>query len=118
MSKFFTFSLPGSFSSSSSAAIIKCKFRGVIGEVCYGRTSNIFVEIYSFNISFLYRNASLGGMFIACMNALDQLKVEGGVDIFQIVRRIKISQSEFVGNAVSVNLFYSQCLYSQFAVIW
>ena len=67
---------------------------------------------------FLYRNPSVGGMFIACMNALDQLKVEGGVDIFQIVRRIKISQSEFVDNAVSLNLFYSQCLYCQFTVLW
>ena len=66
---------------------------------------------------FLYRNPSLGGMFTACMNALDQLKVEGGVNIFQIVRRIKISRSEFVNNVVSLNFLYSQCLYYKFAVL-
>ena len=35
-------------------------------------------------------------MLIACMNALDQLKVEGVVDTFQIVRRIKITMPDFV----------------------
>ena len=47
------------------------------------------------------------GTFIACMNALQQLKIEGGVDIFQIVRRLKISKAQFVESTVSsvVNLF-------------
>ena len=43
-------------------------------------------------------------MFIACMNALDQLKVEGVVDIFQIVRRIKITKPDFVETVVSTLL--------------
>ena len=41
-------------------------------------------------------------MFIACMNALDQLKVEEGVvDIFQIIRHIKITMLDFVESVVS-----------------
>ena len=40
-------------------------------------------------------------MFIACMNALDQLKVEGVVDIFQIARCIKITMPGFVESVES-----------------
>ena len=40
-------------------------------------------------------------MFVACMNVLDQLKVEGVVDIFQVVRRIKITMPDFVESVVS-----------------
>ena len=40
-------------------------------------------------------------MFIACMNVLDQLKVEGVVDIIQVVRRIKITMPDFVESVVS-----------------
>ena len=35
-------------------------------------------------------------MFIACMNALHQLKVEGMVNILQIPCRIKITVPDFV----------------------
>ena len=41
------------------------------------------------------------------MNALDQLKVEGAVDIFQIVRRIKITMPDFVETEVSYLLVKS-----------
>ena len=54
--------------------------------------------------SFLYSSMSLSGMLIGCMNALDQLKVEGIVDVFQIVRRIKIVDSQFVDCVVSDTL--------------
>ena len=41
------------------------------------------------------------------MNAVDQIKVEQHVDIFQILRRMKLVRPEFVENLVGVYKFYS-----------
>ena len=40
------------------------------------------------------------GTFIACMNALDQVKIEQATDIFQIVRRLKLVRPQFVETLV------------------
>ena len=55
-------------------------------------------------------------MFIACMNALHQLKVEGMVNILQIVCRIKITVPDFKDsgevfiNKVSILKFFHNIL--------
>ena len=45
------------------------------------------------------------GTFIACMNAFGQLKAEQAVDIFQIVRRLKLVRPQFVETMVSFQIF-------------
>ena len=42
---------------------------------------------------------------MACMNAFDQLKAEQAVDIFQIVRRLKLVRPQFVETMVSFEIF-------------
>ncbi|XP_057314367.1 receptor-type tyrosine-protein phosphatase S-like isoform X2 [Hydractinia symbiolongicarpus] len=51
--------------------------------------------------------ANRSGTFIACMNALDQLKVEQHVDIFQTVRRMRLVRPEFVENIRQYQFVYT-----------
>ncbi|XP_057314378.1 receptor-type tyrosine-protein phosphatase F-like isoform X2 [Hydractinia symbiolongicarpus] len=51
--------------------------------------------------------ANRSGTFIACMNALDQLKVEQHVDVFQTVRRMRLARPEFVENMRQYQFIYS-----------
>ena len=44
------------------------------------------------------------GTFIACMNALDQVKIEQATDIFQIVRRLKLVRPQFVETLVRLGI--------------
>lgn len=44
------------------------------------------------------------GTFIACMNALDQVKIEQATDIFQIVRRLKLVRPQFVETLVRLSI--------------
>ncbi|XP_057313827.1 uncharacterized protein LOC130655137 isoform X2 [Hydractinia symbiolongicarpus] len=46
------------------------------------------------------------GTFIACKNALDQLKLEKGVDVFNILRCIRQSRPEFVLNKHQYGFIY------------
>jgi len=46
------------------------------------------------------------GTFVACMNGLDQVKVEQHVDIFQIVRRLKLIRPQFVENEEQYRFIY------------
>ncbi|XP_057314370.1 receptor-type tyrosine-protein phosphatase S-like isoform X2 [Hydractinia symbiolongicarpus] len=51
--------------------------------------------------------ANRSGTFIACMNALDQLKVEQHVDVFQTVRRMRLVRPEFVENIRQYQFIYT-----------
>ncbi|XP_057313832.1 tyrosine-protein phosphatase Lar-like [Hydractinia symbiolongicarpus] len=51
--------------------------------------------------------ANRSGTFIACMNALDQLKVEQHIDVFQTVRRMRLVRPEFVENLRQYQLIYT-----------
>ncbi|XP_057314379.1 uncharacterized protein LOC130655622 isoform X1 [Hydractinia symbiolongicarpus] len=46
------------------------------------------------------------GTFIACMNALEQIKVEEGVDVFNIVRCMRQSRPEFILNEHQYRFVY------------
>ncbi|XP_057313253.1 receptor-type tyrosine-protein phosphatase F-like [Hydractinia symbiolongicarpus] len=51
--------------------------------------------------------ANRSGTFIACMNALDQLKVEQHIDVFQTVRIMRLVRPEFVENLRQYQFIYT-----------
>ncbi|XP_057312334.1 receptor-type tyrosine-protein phosphatase alpha-like [Hydractinia symbiolongicarpus] len=51
--------------------------------------------------------ANRSGTFIACMNALDQLKVEQHADVSQTVRRMRLARPEFVENMRQYQFIYT-----------
>ena len=51
----------------------------------------------------IYRDgASLCGIFLAVHNAIQQLKMDDGVDVFTTVRQLQIRRPELCGNVVSL----------------
>ena len=71
---------------------IRCTF------LCFATLRNSWESLFS-------DGGNRSGTFIACMNAFDQLKAEQAVDIFQIVRRLKLVRPQFVETMVSFQIF-------------
>ena len=71
-----------------SNLFIRCAF------LCFAIIRNSWEPLFS-------DGGNHSGTFIACMNAFDQLKAEQAVDIFQIVRRLKLVKPQFVETMVS-----------------
>ena len=87
----------------------------------------ILQRIWCQILIFIYRDgASLCGMFMAVHNAIQQLEIDDGVDVFTTVRQLQIRRPELVGNIVSLYNDYSRsiaklpflCITSFFFVYW
>ena len=58
----------------------------------------------------IYRDGtSLCGIFMAVHNAIQQLEMDDGVDVFTTVRQLQIRRPELCGNIVSLYKGYSSC---------
>ena len=69
----------------------------------------ILQRIWCQILIFIYRDgASLCGMFMAVHNAIQQLEMDDGVDVFTTVRQLQIRRPELVGNIVSLYKGYSR----------
>ena len=68
--------------------------KGKLEQQCATRNSTQFALKY-------LKSCIQSGTFIACMNALEKVKAEQAIDIFQIVRYLKLVRPRFMEIMVS-----------------
>ena len=66
-----------------------------------------YVSLFMMHIS---DTVSRSGMFCAIATTIERCKTEGVVDVFQVVKALRMQKPGAVCNVVSYSVLYMQCL--------